>query len=74
MISSYGTSAGADYRIVDYQGARAGTRFALEHGGRVLGEVGLPVPGLHNARNAAGAAVAGLRLGAPFDAAARALD
>jgi UDP-N-acetylmuramate--alanine ligase len=40
----------------------------------VLGTVVVAVPGLHNARNACGALVTGLVLGAPFDAARRALS
>ena len=71
--TTYGTSEDADYRIVDVELARAGSRFAIEHRGTRLGEVRLPVPGLHNASNAAGALVMGLLLGAPFEAAARAL-
>ena len=38
-----------------------------------LGRLAVPVPGLHNARNAAVATVAALAAGVPFDAAARAL-
>ena len=38
-----------------------------------MGEVPLPVPGDHNARNAAAALVAGMALGAPFEAGAAAL-
>ena len=72
-VTTYGTDEGADYRMVDVQGGRSSVRFAVEHEGALLGEVSLPVPGLHNARNACGALVTGLLLGVPFDAAARAL-
>jgi UDP-N-acetylmuramate--alanine ligase len=66
---TYGTAPDADYRIVVHETGRAGTRFTVEHGGDVLADVALPVPGLHNARNAAGALVAGVLLGAtPSDA------
>ena len=41
--------------------------------GEPLGVVELPVPGRHNATNAAGAAAIALELGVPFDAVARAL-
>ena len=41
--------------------------------GAELGRLAVPVPGLHNARNAAVATVAALAVGRPFDAAARAL-
>ena len=70
---TYGTREDADYRMVDVEGSRAGVRFSLVHGGAALGEVSLPVPGLHNARNACAALVMGLRLGVPFDAGVRAL-
>lgn len=72
-IATYGTDEGADYRMVDVDGGRSSVSFALEHAGERLGSVRLPVPGLHNARNACGAVVMGLQLGASFDAAARAL-
>jgi len=70
---SYGTSASADYRMVGLVTGRAGSSFVLEHGGESLGEVRLPVPGAHNARNATGAIVTGLELGVSFEAAATAL-
>jgi UDP-N-acetylmuramate--alanine ligase len=73
---TYGTAEDADYRIVDLRSGREGTSFMLVRSadGTALGEVRLPVPGQHNARNAAGAAVAALQIGAPFDAVARALS
>jgi UDP-N-acetylmuramate--alanine ligase len=70
---TYGTSGDADYRMTDVVAGRTSVSFAVEHDGARLGEILLPVPGLHNARNAAAAVVMGLLLGAPFDAAARAL-
>jgi UDP-N-acetylmuramate--alanine ligase len=70
---TYGTSDQAAYRMVDVTRARAGTMFTLVHDGAALGEIRLPVPGLHNARNACAAVVTALAIGVPFDAAARAL-
>jgi UDP-N-acetylmuramate--alanine ligase len=70
---AYGTSEGADYRMTDVELGRTTVAFAVEHEARSLGRIALPVPGLHNARNACGAVVMGLQLGAPFDAAVRAL-
>jgi UDP-N-acetylmuramate--alanine ligase len=70
---TYGFDAGAHHRIADYEGGRGGTRFTLERHGAPLGEVQLPVPGRHNALNAAGAAAIALELGAPFDAVVHAL-
>jgi UDP-N-acetylmuramate--alanine ligase len=70
---TYGTSEAAEYRMVDVTRAQSGTRFALEHQGEVLGEIRLPVPGLHNARNACAAVVTALAVDAPLEAATRAL-
>jgi len=72
-VVTYGFSDGADYRMDSYAGSRGGTRFTLFHGAAELGVVQLPVPGRHNAVNAAGAAAIALELGAPFDAVTRAL-
>ncbi len=71
---TYGTGEAADYRIVDVAVDRVGTRFAVELDGTELGRVDLPIPGLHNARNATAALVAALQVGAPFEAAAAALS
>src|SRR5205085_3696192 len=57
---SYGTSSTADMRMVEVVGGRASVRFDLLDHGRPLGEVEVPLPGLHNARNAAGAISAAL--------------
>jgi UDP-N-acetylmuramate--alanine ligase len=70
---TYGTSDGADYRMSDVSGGRTGTSFSVSHRGEALGEIVLPVPGIHNARNACAALATAMELGAPFDAAARAL-
>jgi len=70
---TYGTSESADYRMIDVDRQRSSVEFTLTHDGAALGRIRLPTPGLHNARNAAAAAVTGLLLGAPIDAAIRAL-
>ena len=70
---TYGTSENAGYRMVDVRRRRSSVGFDLVHKGATFGRIELPTPGLHNARNAAAAAVTGLVLGAPIDAAARAL-
>jgi len=70
---TYGTAEGADVRILDPRSERAGASFTLSRHDEVLGEVRLPVPGLHNARNATAAITAGLALGAPFAVARDAL-
>jgi UDP-N-acetylmuramate--alanine ligase len=73
QFSTYGMADGADYRMVDVAPGRDGVTFAVEHDGARLGHIRLPAPGLHNARNACGALVMGLQLGASFDGAAAAL-
>ncbi len=70
---TYGTSEGADYRMVGVGGGRTGIHFDVVRGGERLGEIRLPVPGIHNARNACAAVAAALEIGATFDSAARAL-
>ncbi len=71
-VRTYGW-ADADYRLDGYAGGRAGSRFHLQRDGAPLGVLELPVPGRHNALNAAGAAAAALELGVGFDDVARAL-
>ena len=70
---SVGTAPEATYRITDLVAGRDGVRFALEHDGASLGRVTMPVPGAHNARNAAVAMVAAMRAGASFDDGVRAM-
>jgi UDP-N-acetylmuramate--alanine ligase len=70
---TYGTADDATYHMTDVRTGRAETRFTVSRDGEVHGEVHLPVPGLHNARNACAAVVTALALDAPFEAAARAL-
>jgi UDP-N-acetylmuramate--alanine ligase len=76
-VLTYGTNPDADYRMVDLATTGDGVSFTLVHrrgsGEEVLGVLALPVPGDHNARNAAAAAVAALQVGAPFAAAQAAL-
>lgn len=70
---TYGTHEDADYRMVGMERERSRVSFVVEREGVDLGEIVLPVPGLHNARNACAALVAGLLVGASFAAGARAL-
>ena len=70
---TYGTDDSAAYRMTVGTTDRGGTRFAVERKGERLGDVTLPVPGLHNARNACAAIATAMELGVPFDTAARAL-
>jgi UDP-N-acetylmuramate--alanine ligase len=72
-VCTYGTDPGADVHMAEVETGRDGTRMLLRRGGALLAEVHLPVPGLHNARNATGALAMATELGAPVDAAVRAL-
>ncbi|MGH8999320.1 MAG: UDP-N-acetylmuramate--L-alanine ligase, partial [Acidimicrobiia bacterium] len=72
-VVTYGCVPEAAYRIEGYRGMRAGSRFALTHGGGLVGELDVSAPGLHNARNAAGAAAVALECGVPFEAVRTAL-
>jgi UDP-N-acetylmuramate--alanine ligase len=67
-VVTFGQAEDATYRIANYRGGRAGSSFELVHGGSTLGTVDLPIPGAHNAANAAAAAALTLELGAPFEA------
>jgi len=70
---TYGTDPAADVRISDVGPAGIGVRFRLHHDGRTV-DVEVPAaPGLHNARNAAGALAACLVRGVPLVDGARAL-
>jgi UDP-N-acetylmuramate--alanine ligase len=70
---TYGTHPDADWHIVDPVPERVGVRFCLRRGGEDLGEIALPVPGLHNARNATAALACAEAIGADLDAARGAL-
>jgi UDP-N-acetylmuramate--alanine ligase len=72
--TTYGTHPDADWRIVDPVLERVGVRFRLRHDGADVLEVRLPVPGLHNARNATAALACLHALGADLEAAAGALS
>jgi len=71
---SYGFSAGADLRLTKLKDTSRGTACCLESGGKMLGQISLPVPGRHNALNAAAACAVGLELGIPFADIARAMS
>lgn len=59
-----GTSEGSDARAFDIRElGEEGLKFCLEYGGEVM-EIALPVPGTHNAVNAAIAAAAAIEAGA----------
>jgi UDP-N-acetylmuramate--alanine ligase len=68
-----GTSEGSTYTMGDVELQRSSVSFTLSGPEGDLGILHLGVPGLHNARNGAVAAVAALQAGAPFASAQAAL-
>jgi len=69
-----GCSEGCAYRMEDVRLSRSSVSFTLaDRSGLPLGRLDVPVPGLHNGRNAAVAAAAALATGVGFDAVRRAL-
>jgi UDP-N-acetylmuramate--alanine ligase len=70
---TYGLSPGATVHIANLESGRSQLRFELSRSGGSLGSFELPVPGIHNARNAAGAVAAALELGVDPAHARRAL-
>ncbi len=72
-VVSYGTSAGAMLRGEDLRTTGMSTRFNVRERGRLIGEVAICVPGLHNVRNSLAAVVVGLHLGATWSSIAEGL-
>jgi UDP-N-acetylmuramate--alanine ligase len=73
-VTTYGTHPHADHRIVDPQSGRSGTKMrVVPRDGSGAIEIELPVPGMHNARNAVAALVTAVALGADVDCARAAL-
>jgi UDP-N-acetylmuramate--alanine ligase len=72
-VTTYGTDEASDYMMGDLVLDGQGSRFDLVHDGTLVGEIVVPVPGAHNARNACAAAVMALSLDVDFAAVARAL-
>ena len=69
----YGMDDSADYRMTGVTTGHGGIEFTLHAPTGEEWRVALPVPGLHNARNAAGAMTMAIELGAAPEAAVRAL-
>jgi UDP-N-acetylmuramate--alanine ligase len=65
---SYGLSSGSQLRAVDVESSPAGTQCKVVEDGAEAVSIALGVPGLHNLRNALGAAAAARHLGANWDA------
>ena len=64
---TYGFDTAAAFRMVDFEAHRGATSFTLLRDGDELGRLRVPLPGRHNARNAAAAVAAAVLAGAPFE-------
>lgn len=72
-VVSYGTSPQARLSASGIENVEGGSRFLVRDGGEELGVIELPMPGLHNVRNALAAVAVGQALGLGFDRIANAL-
>jgi UDP-N-acetylmuramate--alanine ligase len=70
---TYGFAPQADLVGTDVTPDGEGIRFGVEHAGRRLGNVRLPLPGRHNAANALATLAVAIELDIPFATAAEAL-
>ena len=71
---TYGMDGDNDYQIAELEERAWGSRFALCFDGQKLGEIELQVHGVHNVRNAAGAAALACALQVEFAAITHALE
>jgi UDP-N-acetylmuramate--alanine ligase len=72
-VTTYGLAEGADYRGVDLHADHGSFCFTVERRDAALGEVDLPLRGVHNVLNAVAAIAMADAVGVPFEASARAL-
>jgi UDP-N-acetylmuramate--alanine ligase len=71
---TYGTSAGSQLRGEAPRSRDGGMECTVVEQGRILGELNIPVPGLHNLRNALAAVTVGRLLGVDFKTIRRGLE
>jgi UDP-N-acetylmuramate: L-alanyl-gamma-D-glutamyl-meso-diaminopimelate ligase len=72
-VERYGFAAESHWRVSDLRHEGALTRWRLEHGGVLFGEMMLPMAGEHNALNATAAAALAAGQGVPVEAIVEAL-
>lgn len=73
-LITFGLSEEVDYKIVALERNRSSCKFELYFKQNSLGQVTIPIPGLHNVLNATAALVMSLQLGIYFSTAAKALS
>lgn len=67
-VVTYGSRPGSTYEMSNIERSGEATTFMLHRGGIQLGQLRVPMPGLHNAQNALGATAAALEMGLSFRA------
>ena len=72
-VTTYGMSPAADFVAHNVRIDDGAATFDVQHRGKPLGSVELPLRGLHNVRNATGALAMAITIGVPFVTAAAAL-
>ncbi|MFT7473425.1 MAG: UDP-N-acetylmuramate--alanine ligase [Verrucomicrobiales bacterium] len=72
-VVTYGASEGSTYRMSAIERSPEAITFDLHRAEILLGRLRVPMPGLHNARNATAATAAAMEMGLPFSAAQAAL-
>jgi UDP-N-acetylmuramate--alanine ligase len=73
-VATYGTSPQADFQATEIRFEGLASQFTVNHGGKVLGEIRLNLPGMHNVYNAMASVVVGLELDLPFATIKKALE
>ena len=71
---TYGMSERASFRAVDVRAMHGSFCFGVHHDGVALGEVALPLRGVHNVANALGTIAMAVTLGVTFEQATAALE
>ena len=70
---TYGLAAGAGYRAVHLRASEGSYYFTVEHNGVALGEIHLPLRGVHNVQNATSVVAMAMEIGVSFEVVASAL-
>lgn len=73
-ILTYGVLPGPDLQAADLSFKENRSRFKVKYKEKVLGELNLQVPGLHNVKNSLAAVAVGLELDLPWEKIKNALD
>jgi UDP-N-acetylmuramate--alanine ligase len=73
-FTTYGMTSQADFQARDVRFSGLSSRFTVSHDSKVLGDISLSLPGLHNVSNALAAIAVAMELDIPFDTIRSALE